>query len=158
MNVRESYSTAIEQGVQLLEVAAISQRVKMLPFAISQQLLAIGLGTLGQTSPLPKSRCSWNWEFISFPCATIFCACRNATRTWRHTQHPQHLQPWHCPPQPCKPTSMASKIDLNGLENWPCIRDLDHISGISYYMKSHSVPDQAKIDQVPGKTIYPMTM
>ena len=51
--------------VQLLEVAAISQRVKFLPSAISQQLLAIGL-LAAPISYYPRerkegSRRRWKW-------------------------------------------------------------------------------------------------
>ena len=48
-------------------------------------------------------------------------------------------------------TSRASKIDhISGIKTI--------LSGISYCMKVQSVRDQPKIDQVPGMTIYPMTM
>ena len=42
-NILSASDRISESIVQLLEVAAISQRVKFLPFAISQQLLTIGL-------------------------------------------------------------------------------------------------------------------
>ena len=55
--------------VQLLEVAAISQRVKFLPFAISQQLLAIGLRLCSKLGP------SW-LECLLFRQFTEALSCR----------------------------------------------------------------------------------
>ena len=40
----------------------------------------------------------------------------------------------------------------------PYNRNPDHISEIFYCTKVNSVRDQQKIDQIPEKTIYPMTI
>ena len=46
------------------------------------------------------------------------------------------------------------QVQLDG----PYNRNSDHISEIFYCMKVNSVRDQQKIDQIPEKTIYPMTI
>ena len=85
-------------------------------------------------------------------CATIFCAIRPApTVSTNRNNYPTIKR------SSLREFSVKS-VKHRTLTNWPCIRDPDHICGISCCMKSHSVRDQAKIDHVAGKTIYPMTM